>query len=56
MLKTSLTNYSDAYILVKGTISAINHGIAATPNNRNIKYLKILLDLLIAYTEWTIHK
>ena len=34
MLKSSLCNYSDAYI-VKGTITILNTGRAAAPNNRN---------------------
>ena len=35
MLKSSLYDYSDACILVKGTITVPNTGIAAAPNNRN---------------------
>ena len=35
MLKSILCNYSDAYILVKGTITVSNTGTAAAPNNRN---------------------
>ena len=37
MLRSSLCDYSDAYILVKGTIIVTNTGIAAVPNNRNSK-------------------
>ena len=37
MLKSSLSDYSDAYILVKVTITVSNTGTAATPNNRNKK-------------------
>ena len=37
MLKSSLYDYSDACILVKGTITVPNTGIAAAPNNRNKK-------------------
>ena len=35
MLRSSLCDYSDAYILVKGTITVPNTGTAAAPNNRN---------------------
>ena len=34
MLKSSLCDYSDAYILVRGTITVENTGTAAVPNNR----------------------
>ena len=37
MLKSSLSDYNDAYILVKVTITVSNTGTAATPNNRNKK-------------------
>ena len=37
VLKSSLCNYSDAYILVKGTITVNNTGTAAAPTNRNKK-------------------
>ena len=37
MLTSSLCDYSDAYILVKGTITVKNTGAAAAPNNRNKK-------------------
>ena len=37
MLKSSLFDYSDAYIAVKGTITVPNTGAAAAPNNRNKK-------------------
>ena len=39
MLKSSLCDYSDAYILVKGTITVNNTGTAAASNNRNIKLI-----------------
>ena len=39
MLSSSLCDYSDAYILVKGTITVPNTGTAATPNNRNKKVI-----------------
>ena len=52
ILKSSLCNYSDAYILVKGTITVSNKTAAdAATNNANKKkkkYLKIVLLLLIA--------
>ena len=35
MLKSSLSDNSDAYILVKGKITVHNTGTAAAPNNRN---------------------
>ena len=36
MLESSLCNYSDAYILLSGTIEIpTNTGTAAVPNNRN---------------------
>ena len=37
MLKSSLCNYSDAYILVKGTISVTNTAAGAAVNNNNKK-------------------
>ena len=37
MLKPSLCDYSDAYILVKVTITVSNTGADAAPNNRNKK-------------------
>ena len=49
MIKLSLCDYSDAYILVKGTITVPNtvpQG-AAVNNNKNKKYLKIVLHLLV---------
>ena len=36
MLKPSLWAYSDAYILVSGTITVPNTGTAAHPNNTKI--------------------
>ena len=39
MLKSSLYDYSDAYIFVKGTITVNNRGTAATSNNRNKKVI-----------------
>ena len=35
MIKFNLCDYSDAYILVKGTITVNNTGTDAAPNNRN---------------------
>ena len=35
MIRSSLCDYSDAYILVKGTITVGNTGTATIPNNRN---------------------
>ena len=39
MLRSSLCDYSDAYILVKGNVSINNAGTAAAPNNRNKKVI-----------------
>ena len=36
-LKSSLCDYSDAYIHVKGTVTIPNTGTAAAPDNRNKK-------------------
>ena len=49
MLKSSLCDYSDAYILVKGTISVNNtaaQGAAANNTNKKV-ILKTVLHLLI---------
>ena len=48
MLKSSLWDYGDVYILVKETITVPNTAAAAAAIFKNIKYLKILLLLLIA--------
>ena len=37
MLKSSLCNYSDAYILAKGNITVSNTGTATAPNNTKKK-------------------
>ena len=39
MLKSSLCDYSDAYILAKETITIVNTGAAANPNNHNEKII-----------------
>ena len=39
MLKSSLCDYSDAYILAKETITIANTGAAANPNNHNEKII-----------------
>ena len=39
MLNSSLCNYSNVYILVKGTITVNNTGTAAAPNDRNTKVI-----------------
>ena len=39
MLRSSLCNYSDAYILVKGNVTVNNTGTAAAPNNTNKKVI-----------------
>ena len=49
MIKSNLCDYSDSYILAKGTITSPNTAAAGTAvNNTNKKqYLKIVLLLLI---------
>ena len=37
MIRSSLYDYSDAYIHVKGTVTVSNTGTTAAPNNRNKK-------------------
>ena len=37
MLRSNLCDYSDAYILVKGTITVPNTGTTVAPNNRSKK-------------------
>ena len=39
MLKSSLCDYSVAYILVKGTTTVNNTGTTAAPNNKNKKVI-----------------
>ena len=39
MLRSSLCDNSDTYILVKGTITVTNTETAAAPNNRNKKVI-----------------
>ena len=39
MLRSTLCDYSDGYILVKGTTIVINTGTAAAPNNRDKKVI-----------------
>ena len=52
MLKPSLCDYSDAYILVKGTITIAEAGDDAaakqTDEREKVQHLKIVLPLLIA--------
>ena len=40
MLKSSLCDYSDAYILMRGTITVPNTGTATNPNNRKNMIIK----------------
>ena len=50
MLRSSLCDYSDSYILVKGNITVNNtaaDGAAATNTNKKV-YLKFVLHLLTA--------
>ena len=39
VLKASLSDYGNAYIVVKGAITVANVGTIAAPNNRNIKVI-----------------
>ena len=39
MVRSSLCDYNDAYILVKGNIAVNNTGTAEAPNNRNKKVI-----------------
>ena len=39
MISSNLFDYSDAYVLVKETITAEKAGTAADPNNRNRKVI-----------------
>ena len=39
MLESSLCNYSDTYLLVKGNMIVNNTGAAAASNNRNKKVI-----------------
>ena len=48
MIRSSLCDYRDAYILVKGTITVTNTGTAASPNNRNKKVIFKNCVILIA--------
>ena len=48
MIRSSLCDYSDSYIVIKGTTAVPNTGTAEAPNKRTKKWcLKIFLDLLI---------
>ena len=49
MLRSSLCNYSDAYILVKGNISVNNTRTAAAPTNRN---KKVIFKNCAPFTNW----
>ena len=50
VLKTSsLCDYSDAYLLLKGTLTVWNTGTAATPNNRN---KKVIFKNCAPFTDW----
>ena len=48
MLKSSLCDYSDAYILVKGKITVADTSSAGAATNNINKYLKIVHHLLTA--------
>ena len=48
MLKASLSDYGNAYIVVKGAITVANVGTIAAPNNRNIK---VIFENCIPFTD-----
>ena len=48
MLKSSLCDYSDAYIVAKGTKTVLNTGTAAAPKNR-IK--EVVFENCVPFTE-----
>ena len=57
MLKSRLCDYSDAYILVKATITVNNNAADTDANNTNKKVIfKNCAPLLIAYVKLIIHK
>ena len=39
VLKLSLSHYNDAYLLVKGTKTVANTGKVTVPNNRNVRVI-----------------
>ena len=49
MLRSSLCDYSDAYIAVKGTITVPNIGTVATQNNRN---KEVMFKNCTPFTDW----
>ena len=49
MLRSSLCDYSDAYIAVKGTITVPNIGTVATQNNRN---KEVIFKNCTPFTDW----
>ena len=49
MLRSSLCDYSDAYIAVKGTITVPNIGTVATQNNRN---KEVIYKNCTPFTDW----
>ena len=49
MLRSSLCDYSDAYIVVKGTITVPNIGTVATQNNRN---KEVIFKNCTPFTDW----
>ena len=48
MIRSSLCDYSEAYILVKGTITVENTGTSAAPNNRD---KKIIFQNCVSFTD-----
>ena len=48
MIRSSLCDYSDAYILVKETVTVENTGTVAAPNNRN---KKVIFDNFAPFTD-----
>ena len=49
MLRSSLCDYSDPYIAVKGTITVPNIGTVATQNNRN---KEVIFKNCTPFTDW----
>ena len=58
MIRSNLRGYSDAFIIVKGTVTVSDtsaQGVAINNTNKK-KYLQIVLHLLAASPKWIIQK
>ena len=51
MLKSSLCDYSDAYILVKGTITVVGVGSAAGPRQSGRNDKQVIIKNCIPFTD-----